>query len=417
MPRPVPLAVLCFLAVLAALSRLPGATLGLLGPPSAHGVEVDPDVAARLDALGYVEQVTDDPDPQRVGVTHHDPRAFPGVNYHCTGQSVRFIDMTGKLVLEVPLEMSTGGDSGCLAKPYRPGLMAVVRSPFVSLSGLDKNDRWYREGSFHHDVASDDRGRLYTFARHDATLTRGGREVPIMDQAIVVLDGKGRLERAIDLQPLFERFVPDARIDAIAKESATPRTADTRERYVRTTDVFHPNSIELVAWPPGTGRRDGTHALIALRDLDRIAIVDLVRQRLVWEWGADEIIGPHDPWLLENGHVLVFDNGARPIGARQRAYSRVVEVNPADGTIVWQYPKSAAKSFFSPTRGGAQPLPNGNVLITETTSGHVFEVTRDGELVWDFWNPDFRSEDGLRRTIYRMRRMSLDEFDKLRRQR
>jgi outer membrane protein assembly factor BamB len=155
--------------------------------------------------------------------------------------------------------------------------------------------------------------------------------------------------------------------------------------------------------------------LLAFRDIDRIAVVDVDRQRLVWEWGSGEMIGPHDPWLLENGNVMVFDNGSRPIDAHARAYSRVVEVDPRTGEIVWQYPREPDAKFFSPSRGGAQPLPNGNVLITESTKGHVFEVTRDGELVWDFWNPDFRSEDGLRRTIYRMRRMSMESYRKLRR--
>ena len=118
---------------------------------------------------------------------------------------------------------------------------------------------------------------------------------------------------------------------------------------------------------------------------------------------------------LDDGNVLVFDNGARPLDAPARSFSRVVEMSPRDGSIVWQYPKVPSPDFFSPTRGGAQPLPNGNVLITESTKGHVFEVTRDGEIVWDFWNPDFRAQDGRRRTIYRMRRMSLESYRALRR--
>ena len=44
--------------------------------------------------------------------------------------------------------------------------------------------------------------------------------------------------------------------------------------------------------------------------------------------------------------------------------------------------------FFSAVQGAAQALPNGNVLVTESTKGRVFEVTRDGEIVWEFWNPD-----------------------------
>ena len=33
-----------------------------------------------------------------------------------------------------------------------------------------------------------------------------------------------------------------------------------------------------------------------------------------------------------------------------------------------------------------QRLPNGNTLITEADTGRVFEVTRKGEVVWEFGN-------------------------------
>lgn len=382
---------------------------------AAGAATVDRDVAGRLEALGYVEEVIDDPDPKRSGVTERDPRAFPGINYFCTGQSIRFLDLDANVVDEVKLEIATAGDAGCLAKPYRRGLMAVVRSPILSLSGFDGRERWYRESGFHHDLALGAGGRILSFSRHDARLRRGDREFPIVSQAIVVLDGKGRPERSIDLLPILGRFVPDERLASIVQEQARS-TAATREQFVRAMDVFHPNSIELVAWPHG-GVSGGELALIALRDLDRVAVIDLATQRLVWEWGHGALVGPHDPWLLPNGNVLVFDNGARRLNDAPRNYSRVVEIDPRTDAIVWQYPAAPSPAFFSPSRGGAQPLPNGNLLITESTKGHVFEITRAGEVVWDFWNPDFREADGLRRTIYRMRRMSIESYEALRRAR
>jgi hypothetical protein len=39
--------------------------------------------------------------------------------------------------------------------------------------------------------------------------------------------------------------------------------------------------------------------------------------------------------------------------------------------------------------GSAQRLPNGNTLITESAFGRVFEVTKEGEIVWDYVNPYF----------------------------
>jgi hypothetical protein len=55
-------------------------------------------------------------------------------------------------------------------------------------------------------------------------------------------------------------------------------------------------------------------------------------------------------------------------------------------------------------------LPNGNTLITEDNRGHVFEITKTGEIVWEFYTPSvYISEDkkqGKKRAaIYRMTRV------------
>jgi outer membrane protein assembly factor BamB len=101
--------------------------------------------------------------------------------------------------------------------------------------------------------------------------------------------------------------------------------------------------------------------------------------------------------VLENGNVLIFDNGVR------RQWSRVVEVDPRSGRIVWEYRAPEATAFFTRSRGGAQRLPNGNTLITESNRGHAFEVTAGGEIVWDFFVP-LLDEKGHRATLVRLYR-------------
>lgn len=373
---------------------------------------VQEDVRVRLEALGYSERALEDPDSSRRGVTLNTPGAAPGVNYYCTGNKVRFLAMDGTLLHEVQLELGPSPGSGCLAQLYGTAAVAVVASPLLSLTRLTSQARWTELGPYHHDVAFDADGMLYTLAKREGVLRRGETVVPIMGQSVVVLDPRGRARRSIDLMPLFARFVPDERLESIRRE-APKRGTKQQEHYMVAMDVLHPNTLELVDWPhaaPG-GRR----VLVSLRELDRVAIVDLDQQQLLWEWGADELLGPHDPWLLPSGNVLVFDNGARPTAPakRWRVFSRIVEVDPRTGQIVWQYRADPPESFFSPSRGGAQPLPNGNLLITESTKGRVFEITRSGETVWEFWNSDF-GDDGVRRTIYRMHRIGLNEFAALR---
>ena len=56
---------------------------------------------------------------------------------------------------------------------------------------------------------------------------------------------------------------------------------------------------------------------------------------------------------------------------------------PAEPT--WSF--SDPGNFYSGFISGAHRLPNGNTLVCEGASGRIFEVTRDGEMVWEFLNP------------------------------
>ncbi len=105
--------------------------------------------------------------------------------------------------------------------------------------------------------------------------------------------------------------------------------------------------------------------------------------------GDQKIFGAHHSTLLENGNILVFDNGSeRPEGNR----SRVVEVDPKTSQIVWEYSAKDHNSFYTYRQGGAQRLPNGNTLITSTHHGHLFEVTPDKKVVWDYVSPVAKGE-------------------------
>jgi hypothetical protein len=102
------------------------------------------------------------------------------------------------------------------------------------------------------------------------------------------------------------------------------------------------------------------------------------------------------PVMLGNGEILIFDNG---VG---RKFSRIVQVNPKTEMITWEYKSDPPKNFFSQFCGNAQRLPNGNTLVANADNGHAFEVTHDGEMVWEFFH--FEIVNNRRRVFYRFRR-------------
>lgn len=142
---------------------------------------------------------------------------------------------------------------------------------------------------------------------------------------------------------------------------------------------------------------------------------------IVWKTGPDyangkenrigQIIGQHTAHMIPKGlpgegNILVYDNGGLagygsllpglppfwPVTFR--SYSRVVEFDPITYDKVWEYTnetdrrsEGGDRRFFSWFISSVQRLENGNTLITEGNDGRVFEVTPEGEIVWEYYEP------------------------------
>jgi len=153
---------------------------------------------------------------------------------------------------------------------------------------------------------------------------------------------------------------------------------------------------------------DGT-LLTSFRLLDTVAIIDKPSGTFRWKWGREQLGHQHDPNPLPNGHILIFDNGWHSLQAPSPR-SRVIEVDPASEKIVWTYETRPPWDFFSSFISGAQRLPNGNTLICEGQTGRLFEVTYDGEIVWEYVNPFFgaRARYGRVNLVFRAYRYAPD---------
>ena len=143
----------------------------------------------------------------------------------------------------------------------------------------------------------------------------------------------------------------------------------------------HQNSLNITA---------NGDLLVSFRQTSTVGIVDRASGQFTWKWGPGEISHQHNPTYLDNGHVLIFDNGPHHVGA---SFSRIVEVDPSNNELAWEYTGDPPISFYSYHISGAERLPNGNTLISEGAPGRIFEVTYNKEIVWEYINP-FRSNGG-----------------------
>jgi arylsulfotransferase ASST len=226
---------------------------------------------------------------------------------------------------------------------------------------------WAHRGGIHHDLAVLADGTIYALDRDGKILPRINPKEGVLEDFVTVLDRSGRVVRRISILECFERSPYAGLLRAM------PRSGD----------IFHTNTLEVL-----DGRfadrnpafRKG-NLLVSVLKLDTIAVLDPDRRTVVWArtgmWRRQ-----HQPAFLDNGHLLLFDNtGAGP------GKSRVLELDPLTGKTVWQFGGRPHEDLFSKTLGSCQRLPNGDTLITESENGRAIEVTREGRIVWEFYNP------------------------------
>lgn len=136
---------------------------------------------------------------------------------------------------------------------------------------------------------------------------------------------------------------------------------------------------------------------------------------LLWRWGNPQNYGmgtgadqksfsQHDPSWIAGTRVgelrlLFFNNGGKRPGGKDFSSVEELVLPYVEGQGFIREPKSAfgpaepvwsysdPGKFLSEFISGAQRLPNGDTLICEGKAGRVFEVTKDGKVVWDYLNP------------------------------
>ena len=207
-------------------------------------------------------------------------------------------------------------------------------------------------------------------------------------------------------------------------------------------DWLHVNAAAYVGpnhwFDSGDKRFAPENVIISSRQASFLAIIARDGS-VVWQIGPDfsvspelrairQIIGQHNAHFIHKGlpgagNLVVFDNGGSsgygkpsPIaldgqGLFARSTSRVLEIDPVALKLVWSYTSPA---FFATNISGAQRLANGNTLITEGPDGRLFEVTREGAIVWEYVFPLY---SGARATnsVYRGYRLPYSWIPQLQR--
>ncbi len=271
-------------------------------------------------------------------------------------------------------------------------LLAIYEGNGIIKIDKHSNLIWATKGGFHHDMEVVD-DKIYALNRRLVTLPRINKKDPILEDLITILNADGKILKNISILELFENSEYSHLVEGMPPAG----------------DIFHTNTLEILdgkfAYKSPLFKKG--NALMAMRMLDTIAIADLENQKIVWAKKPGIWKTQHQPTMLDNGNMLVFNNlyiEDRPDKAEfelltqtsgyklveKKIYkdnkSSVIEFNPITMEILWEYKGNEENRFFSLASGSSQRLPNGNTLITESDRGRVFEVNPEGQIVWEYVN-------------------------------
>jgi hypothetical protein len=339
------------------------------------------------------------------GVTVYDPQgACNGLTLYTSGHapSAFLIDMRGRVVHEWHRAYSTIWDPSAAVHHPAPDERVVIRKArlfpngdllviYIGVGdtpygyGMAKLDReshliWKNLDHFHHDFDIGRDGRIYGLT-HDFR-SKVPKELkflnpPIIEDFLVVVSPDGRTLKKI---PLLE-----------AVNRSGFRRLLWLVPYYSLSDPLHANGVDVLDQTAAERLRrkvpqaETGQVLLSFRELagGTILLLDVATEKVVWAMRGPWM-SQHDPDILPNGDILLFDNRGH-FGAGGE--SRVAEVDPGNGEVVWQYSGHAGHIFQSMIRGDQERLPNGDTLITESDGGRLLEVTPAGKIVWEFVNP------------------------------
>jgi len=338
----------------------------------------DAQLIEQLESIGYLRGTREE---ARAGISVHFPaKAYQGVNLYTSAHAPEAVlmDMEGR-----PLHTWRFSYEDAFGPPKRANsnahwwrrihlypngdLLAIFAGLGVVKIDKDSKPLWSSPLQAHHDLEVQPNGDIYVLTRVAHMIPRIHPSAPILEDFISVLGPDGAEKQRISLLEAFEN---------------SPHRDLIFEGKRKQGDLFHTNTItaldgriEATSPPFAKGR-----ILTSMNALGVIAVVDLPSRSIVWVRKTPPV-GQHDPQILANGNLLLFENN------EDSGHSQVVEIDPVDFGVRWSYGGSDEQPLYSKFLGAVQRLPNGNTLITESDAGRALEVTPKGEIVWQFHNP------------------------------
>ncbi|MGI9509084.1 MAG: arylsulfotransferase family protein [Geminicoccaceae bacterium] len=243
---------------------------------------------------------------------------------------------------------------------------------------------WRLPYQTHHSIDRDeDTGNLWVSGRifHAQSSPDFPNHVPTFAEPTVLeVSPDGEILREISVIKLLEKNDLDGLLHMDDFDDIQ------RGRAKTTGDTLHLNDIEVFPSDGQSDRFKPGDLMLSLRNIHTVLVFDPETEEITFRQTGG-FVGQHDPDFIDGDRISVFDN-AVAIGKDAPHESRIVILSPgvSEEASETYYRGSADAPFYTEVMGKHQWLDNGNLLLTESTKGRVFELDPAGEIVWEHIN-------------------------------
>jgi hypothetical protein len=264
--------------------------------------------------------------------------------------------------------------------------------------GLCGNVVWRLPYQTHHALQVDETGHIWAAGQRrieERSPDLPGYRPPFVAFTVLKVTPGGDIVREISL---FDVLIKN-RLHGLLYMSPKDTWTDTWSIEV-SGDTLHLNDVEIFPSRLQPGVFEPGDVMVSLRNINAIMVFNPDTLRIKY-LSIGEVVHQHDPNFVDGEHISVLDNN-NVAPESQSPQSRIVVLSATHDDPRVIYAGSAEQPFYTAIMGKHQWLPNGNMLITESTKGRAFEIDPEGKLVWEYFHVVDHGRLGLLSEAHRL---------------
>ena len=163
-------------------------------------------------------------------------------------------------------------------------------------------------------------------------------------------------------------------------------------------DPIHLNDIQpVLADGPYWKKGD---LFLSFAYINTVVLYRPSERKILW-WTRDGLELQHDINILDDHRISIFDNNKWVTPPEEKSDPRSYSNFDANDVVIYDFRKNKYERPFrealrknevrTPTQGRGNILPNGNLFFEESDYGRLGEMTKEGEIIWEYVN---RGSDG-----------------------